>query len=120
MEEELRKLQPQRPQPRHDFEPRSRRGLIGDPRVTVIPEGRGPGDSEESDSDGPILYRDDEEDEEDEEGPPSMLFGTNLSNTRDNVEVYAQQQQQYLCCLRPFGPIKGDSGSTFCSVSTWA
>lgn len=94
MEEELRKLQPQRPQPRHDFEPRSRRGLIGDPRVTVIPEGRGPGDSEESesDSDGPILYRDDEEDEEDEEGPPSGL--ASRVKRKDTLALKLERQER--------------------------
>lgn len=67
----MRKLQPQRI-PRHpEMEPRSRRGLVGDPRVSVIHESGGPGDSEESDSDGPILYRDDDDDDDDEEGPPS-------------------------------------------------
>lgn len=66
MEEELRKLHPQRPQRQLELEPRSRRGMVVDPRVSVIHEGDGgPGDSEESDSDGPILYRDDDEDEED-------------------------------------------------------
>lgn len=71
----MRKLQPQRPPRQPDLEPRSRRGLVGDPRVSVIPEGGGPGDSEEeSDSDGPILYRDDDDDEDNEEGPPSKLI----------------------------------------------
>ncbi len=71
----MRKLHPQRPPRQPDLEPRSRRGLVVDPRVNVIPEGGGPGDSEEeSDSDGPILYRDDEDDEDDEEGPPSQLI----------------------------------------------
>ncbi len=71
MEEELRKLHPQRFTRQAELEPRSRRGLVGDPRVSVIHEGGGPGDSEEeSDSDGPILYRDDDDDD-DEEGPPS-------------------------------------------------
>ncbi|XP_035537870.1 phosphatase and actin regulator 4A [Morone saxatilis] len=74
MEEELRKLQPQRIPRQAELEPRSRRGLVGDPRVSVIHEGGGPGDSEEeSDSDGPILYRDDDDDDDDEEGPPSGL-----------------------------------------------
>lgn len=56
MEEELKKLHPHRPPRQPELEPRSRRGLVG-----VIPEGRGDSE-EESDSDGPILYRDDEED----------------------------------------------------------
>lgn len=73
MEEELRKLHPQRPPRQPEFEPRSRRALV-DPKVSVIPEGGGPGDSEEeTDSDGPILYRDDDEDD-DEEGPPSTFL----------------------------------------------
>ncbi|MEQ2197085.1 hypothetical protein XENOCAPTIV_022623, partial [Xenoophorus captivus] len=74
MEEELQKLKAQRMPRQPEMGPRSRRALIGDPRVTIIPERGGHGDSEEdSDSDGPILYRDDdeeEEDEEEEEGPP--------------------------------------------------
>lgn len=65
MEEELKKLHPPRPPRQPELEPRSRRGLVGDPRVGVIPEGRGAGEDEESDSDGPVLYRDDDEDEED-------------------------------------------------------
>ncbi len=73
MEEELRKLHPQRFPHQAELEPRSRRVMVGDPRVSVIHEGRGPGESEEeSDSDGPILYRDDDDDD-DEEGPPSKL-----------------------------------------------
>lgn len=71
MEEEMRKLHPPRPSRQPELEPRSRRVLVGDLRVSVIPEDGGPGDSEEeSDSDGPILYRDDDDDD-DEEGPPS-------------------------------------------------
>lgn len=44
--------------------------------MSVIPEVGDHGDSEEdSDSDGPILFRDDsEEDDDDEEGPPSEFF----------------------------------------------
>lgn len=56
MEEELKKLHPHRPPRQPELEPRSRRGLVG-----IIPEGRGDSE-EESDSDGPVLYRDDEED----------------------------------------------------------
>lgn len=78
MEEELRKLRPPRPARQLELEPRSRRGLVGDPRVSVIPEGGGHGDSEEeSDSDGPILYRD--EDEDDEDIPMSKFFLVSLS-----------------------------------------
>lgn len=66
MEEELKKLRPPRPPRQPELEARSRRGLVGDPRVGVIHEGRGNSEEEESDSDGPILYRDDaEEDDED-------------------------------------------------------
>lgn len=76
MEEELQKLHPQRPLRKPEFEPRSRRCMIGDDRVGVIPEGGGPGeDSEEdSDSDGPILYREDDDDDDEDEGPPSKFF----------------------------------------------
>lgn len=74
MEEELQKLKAQRPPWQPELEPRSRRGLIGDPRVTVIPEVGGPEDSEEdTDSDGPIPYRDDDDDDDEEEVPPSMF-----------------------------------------------
>lgn len=81
LEEEMRKLHPQRVSRQAELEPRSRRGLVGDPRVSVIHEGGGPGDSEEeSDSDGPILYRDDDDDD-DEEGPPSeLIFLLNLKH----------------------------------------
>ena len=74
MEEELRKLHPPRHPRQTELEPRSRRAMVGDPRVSVIHEGGGPGDSEEeSDSDGPILYRDDDDDDDDEDSPPSNL-----------------------------------------------
>lgn len=77
MEEELRKLRPPRPPRQLELEPRSRRALVGDPRVSVIPEAGGHGDSEEeSDSDGPILYRD--EDEDDEDVPMSKFFSVSL------------------------------------------
>ena len=67
MEEELQKLHPARfaPAPRQpELEPRSRRGLVDDPRVSIIPEGHDDSEedeeeAEETDSDGPILYRDD-------------------------------------------------------------
>lgn len=48
---------------------------MGDPRVSVIHEGGGPGDSEEeSDSDGPILYRDDDDDDDDDDDVPLSKF----------------------------------------------
>lgn len=79
MEEELRKLHPQKPQRQRELEPRSRRGMVVDPRVSVIHEGDGgPGDGEESDSDGPILYRDDEEDDEDLPTGELLLFFRSL------------------------------------------
>lgn len=79
MEEELRKLHPQKPQRQRELEPRSRRGMVVDPRVSVIHEGDGgPGDSEESDSDGPILYREDEEDDEDLPTGELLLFFRSL------------------------------------------
>uniref|UniRef100_A0A3B4YCH0 Phosphatase and actin regulator 4 n=1 Tax=Seriola lalandi dorsalis TaxID=1841481 RepID=A0A3B4YCH0_SERLL len=93
MEEEMRKLQPQRLPRQPELEPRSRRGLVGDPRVSVIPEGGGPGDSEEeSDSDGPILYRDDDDDEDDEEGPPSGL--ASRVKRKDTLALKLERQER--------------------------
>ncbi|XP_026096816.1 phosphatase and actin regulator 4A isoform X6 [Carassius auratus] len=76
IEEELEKLRPApRPTQQPELEARSRRCLVGDPRVTIIPEDAGHANSDDedggSDSDGPILYRDD--DEEDEDVPMSGL-----------------------------------------------
>ncbi|XP_044026976.1 phosphatase and actin regulator 4A isoform X6 [Siniperca chuatsi] len=95
MEEEMRKLQPQRPPRQPDLEPRSRRGLIGDYRVSVIPESGGPGDSdEESDSDGPILYRDDDNDEDDDEGPPSGLASRVMRKDTLAMKLERQERQE--------------------------
>uniref|UniRef100_A0A3Q3CP53 Phosphatase and actin regulator 4 n=1 Tax=Haplochromis burtoni TaxID=8153 RepID=A0A3Q3CP53_HAPBU len=92
IEEEMRKLTP-KPSNQPELEPRSRRGLIGDPRVSVIPEGGGPGDSEEeSDSDGPILYREDEESDEDEEGPPSGL--ASRVKRKDTLALKLERQER--------------------------
>lgn len=71
--------------------------MIGDPRVTVIPEGGGPGDSEEeseteSDSDGPIPYRDDDDDDEDEEGPPSGL--ASRVKRKDTLALKLERQER--------------------------
>uniref|UniRef100_A0A8C7P2G5 Phosphatase and actin regulator 4 n=1 Tax=Oncorhynchus mykiss TaxID=8022 RepID=A0A8C7P2G5_ONCMY len=101
MEEELEKLHPRRmlpsqPPRQPELEPRSRRGLMGEPRVSVIPEGRGHGDSseededEESDSDGPILYRDDDEDED--EDPPSAL--ASRVTRKDTLALKLERQQE--------------------------
>ncbi|XP_026083304.1 phosphatase and actin regulator 4B-like isoform X4 [Carassius auratus] len=71
------------PQSQPDLEPRSRRCLVGDLSVSVIPEGNNSSEEEEdeedqrpeeSDSDGPVLYKDDESDEDDDDdSPPSAL-----------------------------------------------
>uniref|UniRef100_A0A3B1J1W1 Phosphatase and actin regulator 4 n=1 Tax=Astyanax mexicanus TaxID=7994 RepID=A0A3B1J1W1_ASTMX len=71
------------PQSQPELEPRSRRCLVGDLNVSMIPEGpdssegeEGDEDqhAEESDSDGPVLYKDDESDEDEEDdSPPSAL-----------------------------------------------
>ncbi|XP_077073406.1 phosphatase and actin regulator 4B isoform X4 [Siphateles boraxobius] len=66
-----------------ELEPRSRRCLVGELSISVIPEGNNSSEEEEdeenqqpdeSDSDGPVLYKDDESDEdEDDDSPPSAL-----------------------------------------------
>lgn len=75
IEEELRKLHPKRPFRKPEFEPRSRKAMIGDDKVSVIPEVSGPGeDSEEdSDSDGPIPYREDQDEDDEDEVPLSKF-----------------------------------------------
>lgn len=91
MEEELRKLHPQRAPRQPELEPRSRRGMVGDLSVSVIPEDRG--DSEgECDSDGPILYRDDDEDDDDEEGPPSGL--ASRVKRKDTLALKLERQER--------------------------
>ncbi|XP_018610274.1 phosphatase and actin regulator 4B isoform X3 [Scleropages formosus] len=70
------------PPPQPELEPRSRRCLVGDLSVSIIPEAEGPASSEEedideeeaeeeeqaddSDSDGPVLYKDEDSDDEDD------------------------------------------------------
>ncbi|KAF4102993.1 hypothetical protein G5714_015876 [Onychostoma macrolepis] len=71
------------PQSQPELEPRSRRCLVGDLSISIIPEGNNSSEEEEdeedqqpeeSDSDGPVLYKDDESDEdEDDDSPPSAL-----------------------------------------------
>uniref|UniRef100_A0A674NNR7 Phosphatase and actin regulator 4 n=1 Tax=Takifugu rubripes TaxID=31033 RepID=A0A674NNR7_TAKRU len=88
MEEELKKLHPPRPPRQLELEPRSRRGLVGDPRVGVIPEGRGDSEDEESDSDGPILYRDDD----DEDVPMSGL--ASRVKRKDTLAMKLERQER--------------------------
>ncbi|KAM9838378.1 phosphatase and actin regulator 4A isoform 2-T2 [Aulostomus maculatus] len=90
MEEELQKLHPQRSLHQPELEPRSRRGIVGDPKVDIIPEDEGPCASEESDSDGPILYRDD--DDGDEEGPPSGL--ASRVKRKDTLALKLEKQER--------------------------
>ncbi|XP_063755567.1 LOW QUALITY PROTEIN: phosphatase and actin regulator 4A-like [Eleginops maclovinus] len=91
LEEEMRKLHPARPPRQPELEPRSRRGLV-DLRVSVIPEGEGPDSEEESDSDGPILYRDDEEDDDDEEGPSGGL--ASRVKRKDTLALKLERQER--------------------------
>ena len=99
-EEEEEEYDGEIPQP--ELEPRSRRCLIGDPGISpgicVIPDGNhssgeeeeeeeeeeDEGDEEEdpgrdqhgdnSDSDGPVLYKDEDEDEDEEDEPPMSEY----------------------------------------------
>ncbi|XP_077056229.1 phosphatase and actin regulator 4A isoform X3 [Siphateles boraxobius] len=97
IEEELQKLRPVPPPTRQpELEPRSRRGLVGDPRVTVIPEDAGPGNSEdedESDSDGPINYRDDDEEDEEEEDVPTSGLASRVKR-KDTLALKLERQQE--------------------------
>lgn len=66
--------------PQPELEPRSRRCLVGDVGVCVIPgdceeeteedEERGDVCGEDSDSDGSVLYKEDSSDEDEEDEPP--------------------------------------------------
>ncbi|XP_058252932.1 phosphatase and actin regulator 4B isoform X3 [Hemibagrus wyckioides] len=69
------------PQIQPELEPRSRRCLVGDVNIRIMPEGSDSSEDEEreedqqadeSDSDGPVLYKEEESDEE-EDSPPSSL-----------------------------------------------
>ncbi|KAG1961075.1 phosphatase and actin regulator 4A isoform X5 [Pimephales promelas] len=97
IEEELQKLRPvPRPTRQPELEPRSRRGLVGDPRVTVIPEDAGPGnsdDEDESDSDGPINYRDDDEEDEEEEDVPTSGLASRVTR-KDTLALKLERQQE--------------------------
>lgn len=69
------------PQIQPELEPRSRRCLVGDVNIRIMPEESDSSEEEEreedqqaddSDSDGPVLYKEEESDEE-EDSPPSSL-----------------------------------------------
>ncbi|XP_062866615.1 phosphatase and actin regulator 4A isoform X2 [Trichomycterus rosablanca] len=94
MEEELRKLNPApRPTWPVELEPRSRLGLVGDPAVTVIPENADAEESgEESDSDGSIVYRDDDTDEEEEDVPITGL--ASRVKRKDTLAMKLDKQQE--------------------------
>lgn len=82
--------------PQPELEPRSRRCLVGDADVCVIPGGNSSeeeeegeeeeGDEEEehdmhgedSDSDGPVLYKDEESDEDEEDEPPLSALASRV------------------------------------------
>ncbi|XP_013855412.1 phosphatase and actin regulator 4A, partial [Austrofundulus limnaeus] len=117
MEEELQKLKAQRPPRQLELEPRSRRGLIGDPRVTVIPEVGGPEDSEEdTDSDGPIPYRDDEEEEEEEEDVP--LTGLASRVKRNDTMARRLEKQEKLQRAEQDSQ-EGSDGMSWSSREQW-
>lgn len=87
--------------PQPELEPRSRRCLVGDAGVCIIPGGDGSEEEEEeddtgaghamheedSDSDGPVLHKDEDSDEEDE--PP-------LSKSH----IFSFKKQKHLVKLR--------------------
>ncbi|XP_042345747.1 phosphatase and actin regulator 4B isoform X4 [Plectropomus leopardus] len=81
--------------PQPELEPRSRRCLVGDTGVCVIPGGNSSeeedgeeeeGDEEgehdmrgeDSDSDGPVLYKDEESDEDEEDEPPLSALASRV------------------------------------------
>ncbi|XP_023815782.1 phosphatase and actin regulator 4A isoform X4 [Oryzias latipes] len=92
MEEELRKLQPQRPLRQPDLEPRSRRALVEDPRVSVIPEGDASDSGE--DSDGPILYRDDDDVEEDDDDDEPLSGLASRVKRKDTLDRRLEKQER--------------------------
>lgn len=75
--------------PQPELEPRSRRCLVGDPGVCVITSGNSSEeeddedgqqdiDGEDSDSDGPVLYKDEDSDEEEEDEPPPSALASRV------------------------------------------
>ncbi|XP_055782393.1 phosphatase and actin regulator 4B-like isoform X4 [Salvelinus fontinalis] len=75
--------------PQPELEPRSRRCMVGEPCINVIPEGPNSSEEEEeeeeqdlqreeSDSDGPVLYKDENSDEEEEDEPPPSALASRV------------------------------------------
>ncbi|XP_073787127.1 phosphatase and actin regulator 4A isoform X13 [Danio rerio] len=98
MEEELQKLRAgPRPTQKPELEPRSRRGLVEDPQVAVIPEDAGSESSEEeedeSDSDQSIKYRDDNEEDDDEEDVPKSGLASRVKR-KDTLALKLERQQE--------------------------
>ncbi|XP_022538678.2 phosphatase and actin regulator 4A isoform X5 [Astyanax mexicanus] len=97
MEEELAKLRPApRPTLPQEMEPRSRRGIVENPSVTVIHEDSRAGDSDEdedeSDSDGSVQYRDDPDEDEEDDVPLSGL--ANRVKRKDTLALKLEKQQE--------------------------
>lgn len=75
--------------PQPELEPRSRRCLVGDAGVCVIPaensseeededDGQQDMGGEDSDSDGPVLYKDEDSDEDEEDEPPPSALASRV------------------------------------------
>ncbi|XP_036805201.1 phosphatase and actin regulator 4B isoform X1 [Oncorhynchus mykiss] len=79
--------------PQPELEPRSRRCMVGEPSINVIPEGPNSSEEEEdeeeekeeqdlqredSDSDGPVLYKDENSDEDEEDEPPPSALASRV------------------------------------------
>ncbi|XP_064804910.1 phosphatase and actin regulator 4B-like isoform X1 [Oncorhynchus masou masou] len=76
--------------PQPELEPRSRRCMVGDPSINVIPEGPNSSEEEEeeeeeqdlqredSDSDGPVFYKDENSDEDEEDEPPPSALASRV------------------------------------------
>ncbi|XP_029594116.1 phosphatase and actin regulator 4B isoform X6 [Salmo trutta] len=85
-DEEVEEYDGELPQP--ELEPRSRRCMVGEPSINVIPEGPNSSEEEEeelqdlqrddSDSDGPVLYKDEDSDEDEEDEPPPSALASRV------------------------------------------
>ncbi|XP_034144632.1 phosphatase and actin regulator 4B isoform X2 [Esox lucius] len=139
-EEEEEEYDGELPQP--ELEPRSRRCMVGEPSVSVIPEGPNSSEEEEdneeeqelqrddSDSDGPVLYKDEDSDEnEEEESPQSGLasrvrrkdtLALKLSN-RHTLERHAWEDQSssHTGGHIPGHTHQGSTGLTWQSREQW-